>query len=171
MEIVDKTINLNTVSQFGNCLFRFSTIKNNLNNKSQELENKLILESEFNIGDPVVVSDEFVFGIGIGFITNLHANSITLSLDRDIEFNDEICGMKTYRIDKDVLLSGSNTMRENLLKLMLPLNNRLRELIIDLKEPEFDNNIEDQPKLAREYSNNATLNDDQIYAISKSISS
>lgn len=104
------------------------------------------LETDFSVGDPVVLSDSKVFGISIGYVESITNDSIGLNLEKDLSFQsyqNTQNRVRLYRIDKDILSSGYNTLRENVLKIILNSNNknnrwnRLRELIIDQKEPKF----------------------------------
>ncbi|CAM0138530.1 DNA replication endonuclease-helicase Dna2 [Umbelopsis sp. WA50703] len=152
-----------------------------------------MLHSHISIGDPIVVSSEDAhINLGIGFVSKLSSNSVTVSLTRpfrgvpsridhqfDEKENQAFVGVvdastsqrdqTLYRIDKDEINSGMGLVRNNLLTLMLKENDggdiKRRRLIVDLEEPQFATVM---PHVNEGLS--FDLNPDQLHAAHKVLS-
>jgi DNA replication ATP-dependent helicase Dna2 len=72
-------------------------------------------------GDPVVVSvvEPKIFGIAIGFLDEINACEVHVTMDNNIDLDKTIFPETNivYRIDKDELTSGFGLMRTNIIKL------------------------------------------------------
>jgi DNA replication ATP-dependent helicase Dna2 len=125
------------------------------------LSSKSLLEFQFNVGDPVVISTEQGhLALAIGFVRELTHTYLVLTLDRELRgppakkkalsheyvaIDDPETSPKTqrecgilYRIDKDELTSGMGLIRWTLINLLtMPECRRLRSLVIELSAPEY----------------------------------
>lgn len=160
------------------------------------------LESELNVGEPIVVSDEAGhFALAIGYVTAVQRKRISVAVDRRLHntrirqpgFNEtdnqtfasimEVAPEGAlakqsqgrikhepvrYRLDQDEFSNGMATVRNNLVQMMandLATSRHIRELIVDLKAPQFKHNATQYTISERE-----TLNVDQKKAIEKVMS-
>ncbi|XP_077420738.1 DNA replication ATP-dependent helicase/nuclease DNA2 [Vanacampus margaritifer] len=94
-------------------------------------------------GDRVVLSDQggrFV-ALATGYICDVSGTSISCTLDRDVS---KISG-EVFRLDADEGVMGLSTHFSNLSRLMESSQdcNRLRELVVDHRSPEFIFNLSD----------------------------
>lgn len=160
------------------------------------------LESELNVGEPIVVSDEEGhFALAIGYVTSVHRKRISVAVDRRLHNArirqpgfDEVDNQTfasimevapegasveqsqgrikhepvRYRLDQDEFSNGMATVRNNLVQMMandITTARRIRELIVDLKPPQFK-------QTATQYaiSDRDGLNVDQKKAIEKVMS-
>ncbi|XP_041839063.1 DNA replication ATP-dependent helicase/nuclease DNA2 isoform X2 [Melanotaenia boesemani] len=92
-------------------------------------------------GDRIVVSDQEgrLVGLASGYLCEVSKTSISCTLDRDLsKFSDVL-----FRLDGDEGVVGFSTHLTNLSRLMenCPDSASLRELIIDLRSPEFISNL------------------------------
>lgn len=90
------------------------------------------------VGDRVVVSDQNsnVVGIATGYVTEMSSAGVSCSLDRDLS---SCHANMLFRLDQDEGAGGLGTHFGNISKLMenSPISQRLRELIVDFRPPEF----------------------------------
>uniref|UniRef100_UPI003AACC580 DNA replication ATP-dependent helicase/nuclease DNA2 n=1 Tax=Centroberyx gerrardi TaxID=166262 RepID=UPI003AACC580 len=88
-------------------------------------------------GDRIVVSDQDgrLVGLATGYLCDVNRTSISCTLDRDLS---KFSGM-LFRLDIDEGVVGLSTHLTNLSKLMENCQDseRLRELVVDLRPPEF----------------------------------
>ncbi|OLL26694.1 DNA replication ATP-dependent helicase/nuclease dna2 [Neolecta irregularis DAH-3] len=151
------------------------------------------LNSQINMGEPIVVSDEAGhFALANGFVVDLHPEFIIVAVDRRLHntrtrlpgfnkdhnqlFNGiiEIDGLSTpqisfdrsigYRIDRDEFKNGMATVRNNLIQLMNGPEHRKRLLIHHIP-PEFSSEKTQIPRTTQ-----TGLNTDQKRAIEKVLS-
>ncbi|XP_038150568.1 DNA replication ATP-dependent helicase/nuclease DNA2 [Cyprinodon tularosa] len=92
-------------------------------------------------GDRIVVSDQEgrLIGLATGYLRELSRASVSCTLDRDLsKFRGVI-----FRLDSDEGVVGLSTHLSNLSRLMENSQDslRLRELIVDLRPPEFITNL------------------------------
>lgn len=151
---------------------------------------KSLLEFQFNIGDPVVISTEQGhLALAIGFVRELTHTYLVLTLDRELRgppakkstlgheyvaIDDPETSPKTqrecgilYRIDKDELTSGMGLIRWTLINLLTaPDCRRLRSLVIELSAPEYRPESEIVSTL-KALKNMDRLNGDQREALHK----
>lgn len=92
-------------------------------------------------GDRVVLSDQQgrLVGLATGYLCEVSNTSISCTLDRDVSK----FGSVLFRIDSDEGVVGLSTHLTNVSRLMenSPDSDRLRELIIDFRPPEFISNL------------------------------
>ncbi|XP_057707140.1 DNA replication ATP-dependent helicase/nuclease DNA2 [Corythoichthys intestinalis] len=102
-------------------------------------------------GDRVVLSDQRgrLLALATGYLCDVTRTSISCTLDRDVsKLSDEV-----FRLDADEGVMGLSTHFTNLSRLMesSQVGNRLRELIVDHRPPEFISNLSSVlPKEAKE---------------------
>uniref|UniRef100_A0A667X6H7 DNA replication ATP-dependent helicase/nuclease n=1 Tax=Myripristis murdjan TaxID=586833 RepID=A0A667X6H7_9TELE len=88
-------------------------------------------------GDRIVVSDQDgrMVGLATGYLCDVSSTSISCTLDRDLS---KFSGV-LFRLDQDEGVVGLSTHLTNLSKLMENSqdSDRLRELVVDLRPPEF----------------------------------
>ncbi|XP_061735969.1 DNA replication ATP-dependent helicase/nuclease DNA2 [Nerophis ophidion] len=97
--------------------------------------------SGLTTGDRVVLSDQggrFV-AVATGYLCDVSATSISCTLDRDVS----ALGKEMFRLDSDEGVIDLSTHLTNLSKLMESSqhSNRLRELVVDHRPPEFISNL------------------------------
>ncbi|XP_054892940.1 DNA replication ATP-dependent helicase/nuclease DNA2 isoform X3 [Poeciliopsis prolifica] len=104
---------------------------------SQQAANHCGLSS----GDRVVVSDQEgrLVGVATGYLKGVNATSVSCTLDRDLS---KLSGV-LFRLDSDEGVVGLSTHLTNLSRLMENSGDseRLRELVVDLRPPEFITNL------------------------------
>uniref|UniRef100_A0AAQ4R859 DNA replication ATP-dependent helicase/nuclease DNA2 n=1 Tax=Gasterosteus aculeatus aculeatus TaxID=481459 RepID=A0AAQ4R859_GASAC len=92
-------------------------------------------------GDRIVVSDQEgrLVGLATGYLCEVSRTSISCTLDRDLS---KFSGV-LFRLDGDEGVVGLSTHLTNLSRLMesCPDSDRLRELVVDLRPPEFIHNL------------------------------
>ncbi|KAM3876969.1 DNA replication ATP-dependent helicase/nuclease DNA2 [Diretmus argenteus] len=92
-------------------------------------------------GDRVVVSsqDGHLVGLATGYLCDVNRSSISCTLDRDLS---KFSGL-LFRLDNDEGVVGLSTHLTNLSRLMENCENsdRLRELVVDLRPPQFISNL------------------------------
>ncbi|XP_032416821.1 DNA replication ATP-dependent helicase/nuclease DNA2 isoform X3 [Xiphophorus hellerii] len=92
-------------------------------------------------GDRVVVSDQEgrLIGLATGYLKGVNATSVSCTLDRDLS---KFSGV-LFRLDSDEGVVGLSTHLSNLSRLMENSGDseRLRELVVDLRPPEFITNL------------------------------
>uniref|UniRef100_A0A3Q1KB92 DNA replication ATP-dependent helicase/nuclease n=1 Tax=Anabas testudineus TaxID=64144 RepID=A0A3Q1KB92_ANATE len=92
-------------------------------------------------GDRIVVSDQEgrLVGLATGYLCEVSRSSISCTLDRDLSKFSGIL----FRLDSDEGVVGLSTHLTNLSRLMenSQESNRLRELVVDLRPPEFISNL------------------------------
>ncbi|KAM8894285.1 DNA replication ATP-dependent helicase/nuclease DNA2 isoform 2-T2 [Spinachia spinachia] len=92
-------------------------------------------------GDRIVVSDQEgrLVGLATGYLCEVNRTSISCTLDRDLS---KFSGV-LFRLDGDEGAVGLSTHLTNLSRLMesCPDSDRLRELVVDLRPPEFIHNL------------------------------
>ncbi|KAK9446523.1 DNA replication factor Dna2-domain-containing protein [Limtongia smithiae] len=105
------------------------------------------VDSEIDIGDPVMVSDEQGnLSLAKGTVEKTSFTELTLITDRELDLNPLIKSIQerqdvpvTYRIDKTDYLHGFAVVRNNLCQLLArDANPRHKELIVNLAKPQFD---------------------------------
>ncbi|CAB1312952.1 unnamed protein product, partial [Coregonus sp. 'balchen'] len=94
------------------------------------------------VGDRIVVSDHDLrlIGVAAGYVTDVSSTAVSCSLDRDLS---KCSSDVVFRLDQDEGVMGLSTHLVNLSKLMessLP-SERLRELIVDFRPPQFIDNL------------------------------
>ncbi|CAL8243483.1 unnamed protein product [Lota lota] len=92
-------------------------------------------------GDRIVVSDQEgrLVGLATGYMCDVTKTSVGCTLDRDLsKFSD-----MSFRLDHDEGVVGLSTHLTNLSRLMenSPDSERLRELVVDLRPPQFISNL------------------------------
>uniref|UniRef100_A0A672Y999 DNA replication ATP-dependent helicase/nuclease n=1 Tax=Sphaeramia orbicularis TaxID=375764 RepID=A0A672Y999_9TELE len=92
-------------------------------------------------GDRIVLSDQegLLVGIATGYVREVSRTSISCTLDRDVS---KFSGV-LFRLDSDEGVVGLSTHLTNLSRLMdnCPDSDRLRELVVDFRPPEFISNL------------------------------
>uniref|UniRef100_A0A3B5AHF5 DNA replication ATP-dependent helicase/nuclease n=1 Tax=Stegastes partitus TaxID=144197 RepID=A0A3B5AHF5_9TELE len=92
-------------------------------------------------GDRIVVSDQEgrLVGLATGYLCEISRKAISCTLDRDLS---KFSGV-LFRVDGDEGVVGLSTHLTNLSRLMenCPDSDRLRELVVDLRSPEFISNL------------------------------
>ncbi|XP_056135257.1 DNA replication ATP-dependent helicase/nuclease DNA2 [Lampris incognitus] len=92
-------------------------------------------------GDRIVMSDQEgrLVGLATGYLCRVSGSSVTCTLDRDLTKFSSVL----FRLDHDEGVVGFSTHLTNLSKLMESCHNgdRLRELVVDLRPPEFISNL------------------------------
>ncbi|XP_008404057.1 DNA replication ATP-dependent helicase/nuclease DNA2 isoform X2 [Poecilia reticulata] len=92
-------------------------------------------------GDRIVVSDQEgrLIGLATGYLKGVNATSVSCTLDRDLS---KFSGV-SFRLDSDEGVVGLSTHLSNLSRLMESSGDseRLRELVVDLRPPEFITNL------------------------------
>uniref|UniRef100_A0A3B5LXY3 DNA replication ATP-dependent helicase/nuclease n=1 Tax=Xiphophorus couchianus TaxID=32473 RepID=A0A3B5LXY3_9TELE len=95
-------------------------------------------------GDRVVVSDQEgrLIGLATGYLKGVNATSVSCTLDRWALRSQLILGI-LFRLDSDEGVVGLSTHLSNLSRLMENSGDseRLRELVVDLRPPEFITNL------------------------------
>ncbi|KAM4602916.1 DNA replication ATP-dependent helicase/nuclease DNA2 [Polymixia lowei] len=88
-------------------------------------------------GDRIVVSDQEgrLVGLATGYLCEVSRSSVGCTLDRDLSKFSSV----VFRLDHDEGVVGLSTHLTNLSRLMesCPDSDRLRELVVDLRPPEF----------------------------------
>ncbi|KAM6943298.1 DNA replication ATP-dependent helicase/nuclease DNA2 isoform 2-T2 [Xenentodon cancila] len=92
-------------------------------------------------GDRIVISDQEgrLVGLAMGYMCEVSKRSVSCTLDRDLSrFSDVL-----FRLDADEGVMGLSTHLTNLSRLMEngQDSERLRELVVDLRPPEFISNL------------------------------
>ncbi|KAL0964691.1 hypothetical protein UPYG_G00327630 [Umbra pygmaea] len=94
------------------------------------------------VGDRIVVSDHemSLIGVSAGYVTDVSLTGVSCSLDRDLS---KCSPDVVFRLDQDEGVMGLSTHMVNLSKLMenCPPSDRLRELIVDFRPPQFIDNL------------------------------
>ncbi|XP_034727332.1 DNA replication ATP-dependent helicase/nuclease DNA2 isoform X2 [Etheostoma cragini] len=92
-------------------------------------------------GDRIVVSDQEgrLVGLATGYLCEVSRTSVSCTLDRDLSK----FGGVLFRLDSDEGVVGLSTHLTNLSRLMENCqdSDRLRELVVDLRPPEFISNL------------------------------
>ncbi|XP_029284528.1 LOW QUALITY PROTEIN: DNA replication ATP-dependent helicase/nuclease DNA2 [Cottoperca gobio] len=118
-----------TVQSEGVFLHRFQ--------RSSVVPEKCLVTSGLASGDRIVVSDQEgrLVGLATGYLCEVSRTSISCTLDRDLS---KFSGV-LFRLDSDEGVVGLSTHLTNLSKLMEngQDSDRLRELVVDLRPPEF----------------------------------
>ncbi|XP_040025069.2 DNA replication ATP-dependent helicase/nuclease DNA2 isoform X1 [Gasterosteus aculeatus] len=100
-----------------------------------------LASSGLTSGDRIVVSDQEgrLVGLATGYLCEVSRTSISCTLDRDLS---KFSGV-LFRLDGDEGVVGLSTHLTNLSRLMesCPDSDRLRELVVDLRPPEFIHNL------------------------------
>ncbi|XP_062417774.1 DNA replication ATP-dependent helicase/nuclease DNA2 [Pungitius pungitius] len=100
-----------------------------------------LASSGLSSGDRIVVSDQEgrLVGLATGYLCEVSRTSISCTLDRDLS---KFSGV-LFRLDGDEGVVGLSTHLTNLSRLMesCPDSDRLRELVVDLRPPEFIHNL------------------------------
>ncbi|XP_063047000.1 DNA replication ATP-dependent helicase/nuclease DNA2 [Engraulis encrasicolus] len=90
------------------------------------------------VGDRVVVSgqESKLIGLATGYVTEVSGAGLSCTLDRDLS---KYPASMVFRLDQDEGAGGLNTHFGNISKLMenSPNSQRLRELIVDFRPPQF----------------------------------
>ncbi|KAK9467597.1 hypothetical protein V1512DRAFT_261556 [Lipomyces arxii] len=127
------------------------------------------LEYQINVGDPIVVSDsQGHLALAAGFLKELTADSVTVSVDRQFDANYYTSTMASqnrahYRVDKDEFSNGMAMVRNNLVQLLAKDGvKQTRELIVNLETPQFKCKLLDSHRLPV-----GELNCDQVRALEK----
>ncbi|KAK9460297.1 DNA replication factor Dna2-domain-containing protein [Lipomyces oligophaga] len=130
------------------------------------------LDSQINIGDPIVVSDNFGhLALAAGFLRAVGPDWIIVSVDRDFQSNklssQTSKSQITFRVDKDEFSNGLATVRYNIVQLLAHDGDlRKRNLIVNLEAPIFRTTPLDL-RITQKFSN---LNPDQLSAVEKVLS-
>ncbi|XP_070763238.1 DNA replication ATP-dependent helicase/nuclease DNA2 [Enoplosus armatus] len=122
-----------TVQSEGVFLHRFQ--------RSSVVPQKGLASSGLASRDRIVVSDQEgrLVGLATGYLCEVSRTSISCTLDRDLsKFKDVL-----FRLDGDEGVVGLSTHLTNLSRLMENCqdSDRLRELVVDLRAPEFISNL------------------------------
>ncbi|XP_040891636.1 DNA replication ATP-dependent helicase/nuclease DNA2 [Toxotes jaculatrix] len=100
-----------------------------------------LANSGLTSGDRIVVSDQEgrLVGLATGYLCEVSRTTISCTLDRDLS---KFSGV-LFRLDGDEGVVGLSTHLTNLSKLMENCqdSDRLRELVVDLRPPEFISNL------------------------------
>uniref|UniRef100_A0A8C9ZK14 DNA replication ATP-dependent helicase/nuclease n=1 Tax=Sander lucioperca TaxID=283035 RepID=A0A8C9ZK14_SANLU len=122
-----------TVQSEGVFLHRFQ--------RSSVVPQKGLASSGLASGDRIVVSDQEgrLVGLATGYLSEVSMTSISCTLDRDLS---KFSGV-LFRLDGDEGVIGLSTHLTNLSRLMENCqdSDRLRELVVDLRPPEFISNL------------------------------
>ncbi|KAG8001475.1 DNA replication ATP-dependent helicase/nuclease DNA2 [Nibea albiflora] len=122
-----------TVQSGGVFLHRFQ--------RSNAVPQKSLTNSGLASGDRIVVSDQegHLVGLATGYLCEVSRASISCTLDRDLS---KFSGV-LFRLDSDEGVVGLSTHLTNLSKLMAHCedSDRLRELVVDLRPPDFISNL------------------------------
>ncbi|XP_037603168.1 DNA replication ATP-dependent helicase/nuclease DNA2 [Sebastes umbrosus] len=122
-----------TVQSEGVFLHRFQ--------RSGTVPQKGLASSGLASGDRIVVSDQEgrLVGLATGYLCEVSKTSISCTLDRDLS---KFSGV-LFRLDGDEGVVGLSTHLTNLSRLMENCqdSDRLRELVVDLRPPEFISNL------------------------------
>ncbi|XP_041793054.1 DNA replication ATP-dependent helicase/nuclease DNA2 isoform X2 [Chelmon rostratus] len=109
--------------------------------RSGAVPQKGLANSGLASGDRIVVSDQEgrLVGLATGYLREVSRASISCTLDRDLS---KFSGV-LFRLDGDEGVVGLSTHLTNLSRLMenSPDSDRLRELVVDLRPPEFISNL------------------------------
>ncbi|XP_054475788.1 DNA replication ATP-dependent helicase/nuclease DNA2 [Anoplopoma fimbria] len=122
-----------TVQSEGVFLHRFQ--------RSSKVPQEGLASSGLASGERIVVSDQEgrLVGLATGYLCEVSRTSISCTLDRDLsKFSDVL-----FRLDGDEGVVGLSTHLTNLSRLMenCQESDRLRELVVDLRPPEFIYNL------------------------------
>lgn len=145
---------------------------------SQQRAARSLLGGAISLNDPVAISLErpHVLALSRGFVLGITATEIILGLDHSLVDSPQatkagvdltVQGGGVFRIDKDELAAGMGRIRDNLIQLFVPIESKLRRLIVDLEEPKFDHA---PPPAITLPSTKSSLNGDQQRAIEKVLS-
>lgn len=162
-----------------------------MTNDGAYLTSQSLLLSHMSKYDPIVISIEGKkLAIARGFILDLTTDRVIIGLDHRLEETDAMpigtnlaihltqfvstqsrtspTSLTHYRIDKDELMAGMGKIRENLAQLFLENGNeKLRELIVDQRKPEFDTS---RIKALSGRFPTAHLNHEQVEVLTKVLS-
>ncbi|XP_034080188.1 DNA replication ATP-dependent helicase/nuclease DNA2 isoform X1 [Gymnodraco acuticeps] len=109
--------------------------------RSSAVPQKSLVSSGLASGDRIVVSDQEgrLVGLATGYLCEVSRTSISCTLDRDLS---KFSGV-LFRLDADEGVVGLSTHLTNLSRLMVNSkdSDRLRELVVDLRPPEFISNL------------------------------
>ncbi|KAM3624717.1 uncharacterized protein V6R79_000622 [Siganus canaliculatus] len=109
--------------------------------RSRALPQKGLSNNGLASGDRVVVSDQEgrLTGLATGYLSEVSRSSISCTLDRDLS---KFSGV-LFRLDSDEGVVGLSTHLTNLSRLMEGSqdSDRMRELVVDLRPPEFISNL------------------------------
>ncbi|XP_041642860.1 DNA replication ATP-dependent helicase/nuclease DNA2 [Cheilinus undulatus] len=109
--------------------------------RSSVAQQKGLTSSGLASGDRIVVSDQEgqLIGLATGYLCEVSRTSVSCTLDRDLS---KFSGV-LFRLDGDEGVVGLSTHLTNLSRLMEDCqdSDRLRELIVDLRPPEFISNL------------------------------
>ncbi|KAG0149650.1 hypothetical protein CROQUDRAFT_39662 [Cronartium quercuum f. sp. fusiforme G11] len=143
------------------------------------LPTQSLLTSQIGVGDPIVVSIEGEkLALAKGFVCELTPYRIVIGVDHRLDNPGPVpvgsiikkratqhtnTPKILYRIDKDELMAGMGRLRDNLAQLFYADGDyKRRELIVDLRPPEFDVVLKTGQDLQFNH-----LNEDQRSAIDK----
>ncbi|XP_010730652.3 DNA replication ATP-dependent helicase/nuclease DNA2 isoform X3 [Larimichthys crocea] len=109
--------------------------------RSNAVPQKSLTNSGLASGDRIVVSDQegHLVGLATGYLCEVSRTLISCTLDRDLS---KFTGV-LFRLDSDEGVVGLSTHLTNLSKLMVHCqdSDRLRELVVDLRPPDFISNL------------------------------
>ncbi|XP_068614155.1 DNA replication ATP-dependent helicase/nuclease DNA2-like [Brachionichthys hirsutus] len=109
--------------------------------RSSAAPQKGLDESGLARGDPIVVSDIAgrLVGLATGYLHDVSKTSIGCTLNRDLSKHSGVL----FRLDGDEGVVGVSSHLRNLSNLMenSPESDRLRQLVVDLRPPEFISNL------------------------------
>ncbi|KAK9333963.1 DNA replication factor Dna2-domain-containing protein [Lipomyces starkeyi] len=137
---------------------------------SNMYESLSFLASQINVGDPVIVSDDFGhIALAAGFLKEIGPDTIVVSLDREFDSNQHSIKSTPhqrvlFRVDKDEFSSGMALVRNNLVRLIeKDGDEKRRRLIVAKEKPKFLRTI--HPHIPAECD--GRLNNDQLKALDK----
>ncbi|KAK9368011.1 DNA replication factor Dna2-domain-containing protein [Lipomyces kononenkoae] len=130
-----------------------------------EQSGSFLASAQMNIGDPIIVSDEFGhIALAAGFLKEISPDAVVVSVDREFDSNNSGQGHGLYRVDKDEFSSGMALVRNNLVRLIEKDGDKKRRRLIVAKEkPMFE--CGDEVRI--EEGGGGDLNEDQLKAVSK----
>lgn len=143
-----------------------------------------LLDGQISVGDAIVVSVEpSILALARGKVVSLDKDTVVIGVDHSLinlpsDIGTIIRGTQSretvYRVDKDEFQAGMGKIRDNLARLFyVNGQERLRELIVDLRPPRFDDKDcnEVMPEYMDAVPDSTTqashLNTDQQSAITK----
>ncbi|KAH7929561.1 Dna2-domain-containing protein [Leucogyrophana mollusca] len=143
-----------------------------------------LLNGHMSCGDAITVSVEpELLALARGFIVELTPHEVILGVDHEISAGKIAARLRTlrgaaapviFRIDKDELFGGMGRIRDNLAQLFYADGDTRRlELVVDLRQPRFDDKTETQDylQLIPEYVGaSASLNSSQLGAMTRVLS-
>ncbi|KAK9237888.1 DNA replication factor Dna2-domain-containing protein [Lipomyces kononenkoae] len=151
----------NTSEKINKYEYVFSRAENIANNHH---EPGSFLASQMNIGDPIIVSDEFGhIALAAGFLKEISQDAIVVTVDREFDSNRHHSqGRRVlYRVDKDEFSSGMALVRNNLVRLIeRDGDQKRRKLIVAKEKPMFEPG-------EVQIGGGGGLNEDQLKAVNK----